>query len=329
MADENLLDEIIEELNVEIPLFTGDQKRKFRKFKELKKFIDQEVEYWKTSEGGQMEYPFGDFQQIQTSLQQALKASDQQKARQMVRDAVTAASYPRTPLPHSETARGKFLKELYAQNATSAKSAYNYWTQGDIRTSFGNRDSLDGILHAFHFTFCEEKRNKIDELETTFREKLRLEGPAKYWDTFADNYEKRGRIWRNWALGTAGVLVLFIIGLLATSPPWFLGPEFTAGSIRGTVLVALAVSVLIYFIRLFVKLSTSAIHLSRDARERYQLTHVFLAMVKEGAIQAEDREIILQALFSRADTGLLKTDGGPTMPTGPIGSIVSSIRGSH
>ena len=92
-------------------------------------------------------------------------------------------------------------------------------------------------------------------------------------------------------------------------------------------LVALAVSVLIYFIRLFVKLSKSAYHLSRDARERYQLTHVFLAMIRKGAIQVEDRKIILQALFSRADTGLLKTDGGPTMPTGPMGNILGSIRG--
>ena len=35
MADESVLDGIIEELNVEIPLFPGEQKRKFRKFNEL------------------------------------------------------------------------------------------------------------------------------------------------------------------------------------------------------------------------------------------------------------------------------------------------------
>ena len=417
MVDENVLDGIVEELNVEIPLFPDEQKRQFKKFNELKKFIDKEVEYWKPWNADQVRYVFRAFQGIQSSLRQALETSDQELAQEFVRNAVDAATRPDSPLPYSETVMGKFLGELHARNSISANSAYRYLVLGDTGGSFyRDKNSFDGLLLAFHFsnanafsakiaaaetyfkqlaesyqavkddleqkadklmadmaswqktfskdantwkeafeketqkwrdglqnafdegiqsnnqqftTFCEENRKKFDELEKTFGEKLRLEGPAKYWDTFADNYEKRGRKWRNWALGTAGVFVLFALGFLAASPSWFLAPEFTVGSIRGTLMVALALSVLIYFIRWFVKLSTSAYHLSRDARERYQLTHVFLAMIKEGVTQAEDREIILQALFSRADTGLLRTDGAPTMPTGPIGNILGSIRGQH
>jgi hypothetical protein len=41
---------------------------------------------------------------------------------------------------------------------------------------------------------------------------------------------------------------------------------------------------------------------------------MYLALIKEKAIEPKEREIVLQALFSRADTGLLKTEGGPTMP---------------
>ena len=205
---------------------------------------------------------------------------------------------------------GKFLNELHARSPKSSESAYHYLTQGDFRTSFTDKDSLDGLLLAFHFsndaafsakisatessltqiaeshqavkddleqkghklmaditsgqktfshdatvwkeafekettkwqdglqntfdkeiqsnnqqftTFYEENRKKFDELEKTFGEKLRLEGPAKYWNTFADNYEKRGGKWRNWALGTAGVFVLCIIGLpcyIATLVSW-------------------------------------------------------------------------------------------------------------
>ena len=415
MADENLLDESVEELNIEIPLFPGEQKRKFRTFNELKKFIDKEVEYWKPWKDDQMQYVYRRLHQIQILLLGALAKSDRKEAQQLVRAAVDLTSDSQSPLPYSETAIGKFLGELHSRNSTSADSAFRYLVLGEVvAPSFKNRDSLDGLLLAFHFsnanafsakiaatessltqladnhqsvkddleqkadklmadiaswqktfsndatawkekfdqetkrwrdglqnefdqgiqsnkqqftTFSEESRKKLDDLEKTFTEKLRLDGPAKYWDTFADRYEKRGRTWRNWALGTAIVLVLSISVLLAKPPSWFLEPEFTAGSIRGTVLVALAASVLIYLIRLFVKLSTSAYHLSRDARERYQLTHVFLALIKEGATNDEDRPIILQALFSRADTGLLKTDGGPTMPTGAMGNIISSIRG--
>ena len=167
--------------------------------------------------------------------------------------------------------------------------------------------------------FFEECQEKVNDLEKTFEEKLRLESPAKYWAMFADDYEKRGRRWRNWALGAATVLLVVTLSFLAKPPSWFVAPEFSIGSIRGTVLLAVPVSILIYFIRLFVKLSTSAYHLSRDARERYQLTHVYLAMIKDAAATEEDRQIILQALFSRADTGLLKTTGDPQCQPGRSG----------
>ena len=417
MADENVLDGIVEELNVEIPLFPNERTRKFRKFNELKKFIDKEVEYWKPWRADQVRYVYMAFQGIQRFLQQALETSDEKVARKLVRNSVAEASRSQSPLPYSETTTGKFLGELHARNSTSANSAYNYLVLGTVDSrSYRNRDSLDGLLLGFHFskanafsgkitatessltqlaenhraikdelkhsadilmanisswhktfsndvtarkvaleketqewqeglqktcdetiqsnlqlitTICEENRKKLQTLERAYGEKLRLEGPAKYWGVFADNYEKRGRNWRNWAMGVAGAFFLFALSLVVVLPSWFLAPKFTAGSLRGTVMVALVLSILIYFIRLFVKLSTSAYHLSRDARERYQLTHVFLAMIKEGAIHPEDREIILQALFSRADTGLLKTDGSPTMPTGPMGNILGSIRGQH
>ena len=58
MADESVLNGIIEELNVEIPLFPSDQKRKFKKFNDLKKFIDKEVEYWKPWSADQMQFVF-------------------------------------------------------------------------------------------------------------------------------------------------------------------------------------------------------------------------------------------------------------------------------
>ena len=45
------------------------------------------------------------------------------------------------------------------------------------------------------------------------------------------------------------------------------------------------------------------------------------------SIQIMDREIILQSLFSRADTGLLKGDSSPTMPDGLLGQIVKNIGG--
>ena len=74
----------------------------------------------------------------------------------------------------------------------------------------------------------------------------------------------------------------------------------------------------IYFINMISRVAMSAFHLARDARERYQLTHVFLALAKDKAVSEEDRKIVLTALFSRADTGLLKHDASPTLPLAAI-----------
>ena len=37
-----------------------------------------------------------------------------------------------------------------------------------------------------------------------------------------------------------------------------------------------------------------------------------------GSIKEENRKLILQSLFSRTDTGLLKDDSGPTMPSNDV-----------
>jgi hypothetical protein len=131
-----------------------------------------------------------------------------------------------------------------------------------------------------------------------------------------------------WIVATAIAVIVLAswVSLFVYEPPdVFLGDKFTLSGIKGAILVAAGISGFLYFINLVVKVATSSYHLARDARERFQLTHVFLALIKEGAIEAKDREIILSALFSRSDTGLLKNDSGPTLPT-PLGSILESLR---
>ena len=58
----------------------------------------------------------------------------------------------------------------------------------------------------------------------------------------------------------------------------------------------------------------SSFHLARDAEEREKLTVFYLSLIKDTTITQEDRSLILQSLFSRAETGMLKDDGNPTMP---------------
>lgn len=62
----------------------------------------------------------------------------------------------------------------------------------------------------------------------------------------------------------------------------------------------------------------SSYHLARDAEERHTLTFFYLALLKDTDVSEENKKLILQSLFSRTDTGLLKDDSGPTMPSNDI-----------
>ena len=63
------------------------------------------------------------------------------------------------------------------------------------------------------------------------------------------------------------------------------------------------------------KMTFSSFHLMRDAQEREQLTYLYLALTHESEIDKSSRDIVLQSLFSRSETGLLVKENGPTMPT--------------
>lgn len=50
---------------------------------------------------------------------------------------------------------------------------------------------------------------------------------------------------------------------------------------------------------------------------------VYLALLQEGAINGDERNLVLEALFSRVETGLLKRDSSPEMPG--ISSLIEKL----
>lgn len=171
--------------------------------------------------------------------------------------------------------------------------------------------------------FLTEKKNKLIELEKIYEEKLKLKAPAEYWDKLREEYESKGNNWRKWAIGTSIFLIFLLTGILYKIPESLNVDvnKFKFEDLRATLILTIIISIGVYMLRLFVKLSLSAYHLSRDAKERYQLTYVYLSLLNEGDISESERNIVFQALFSRADTGLLKGDSSPTLPDGMIQQI--------
>ena len=173
--------------------------------------------------------------------------------------------------------------------------------------------------------FEQDYQDRIKVLESTYTKLLQLKGPAEYWDELAKSYRSRG--W--WLLGVVGLIGVVVFGLLLAllfdcdKLPLLNHVKFDAATVRASLIFIVLTSVAGYLLHLFTRLSISSFHLARDYRERFQLTRVYLALIKDGDIQNEEstRHLILQSIFSRSDTGLLKGDHALTMPVA-LGEVV-------
>ncbi|MFT5119866.1 MAG: hypothetical protein ACI9ST_000875 [Psychrobacter glaciei] len=190
------------------------------------------------------------------------------------------------------------------------------------------RDNLYEELHSSKKKFKENSdvlmrdcnkqfsiwREEIESLEKTYKEKLRLEPAASYWSKKAEDYKKLGNRWAI-ILSVFVAVGLAIFGVLFYT--WINAQTTTISidSLQGVVLFITLLSVYAFAIKALSKLVFSSYHLQRDAEEREQLTYLYLSLTHEkDDFDTDARSIVLQALFSRADTGLISGDSSPTMP---------------
>ncbi len=189
-------------------------------------------------------------------------------------------------------------------------------------------DGIPQVLDASkqHFTML---KTKIENLEHTYEELLRLKKPAEYWNTRATDLKKEGWIAIRWLMGLVAIGIITLYFLLWKTPDGMI-ESFANGdvgtAIKWSVIYVTFISFLAYGIRVFYKIAFSAFHLQRDAEEREQLTYVYLSLLNDSAIEKEERNLILKSLFSRADTGLLKGDSSPVMPNN---DLVGKVFGSQ
>ena len=174
-----------------------------------------------------------------------------------------------------------------------------------------NDDAIKNLETKSAAYFSERDKRSAD-LEQLYGEKLALSQPANYWKTLAKAYRNQGIV----LVSLASVLsLLIIVGLVVFAiiisnqinqdSTWF---ELVKSSAVTTVIAGIA----IYVLRILIKMTLSSFHLSRDATERRLLSYFYLALNKQKAVSEKERALIINSLFSRADTGLLK-DSAPTM----------------
>lgn len=172
----------------------------------------------------------------------------------------------------------------------------------------------------------DEKKLKLDKLEETYETKLKLEKPAKYWEKKSSKYYEQGQSAKTILIWTIAITAIFLGAILIFSPNWIFINVFNGNStaiIRWSIIFITLLTLIAFTVKAITKYMFSSYHLARDAEERHTLTFFYLALLRDTQVKDDDRKLILQALFSRVETGLLKDDSSPTMPNDIVSKIIS------
>lgn len=222
-------------------------------------------------------------------------------------------------------------KDLLVEEISNIKSEYEAWKDGASKEFQEKLDYVENCKvncdesSKSILTECDntlkETMAKAELLEKTYADKLRLSKPAEYWNESAKNFRKQARCFELLTL----VFIIAPIGLLFYCGKEFIDAWFSSDpnanityNIPRMGIVVFILAIYTYLVRLLAKLAFSALHLMRDAQEREQLTYVYLSLINENGIDEKSRDIVLQALFSRTETGLLANENGPTMPLSDV-----------
>jgi hypothetical protein len=205
-------------------------------------------------------------------------------------------------LSESNTRCSELLSDLSDINSTASKQLKDQLVD----------QSVDYDQHSSQW------KNRISELEILYEEKLRLKKPADYWKKAASKHER---------LAVFASTILAVVAFISTSViggffyRWvetFGEPTFKPASLQGVLMFAVIVAIIAFVLKILSRIIFSSLHLARDADEREQLTYFYLSLKNESEMSDQDRNLVLTALFSRSETGLLTNEHGPKMPMSEI-----------
>jgi uncharacterized protein DUF6161 len=224
--------------------------------------------------------------------------------------------------------------DAWYEDTKDRANRQNYGIEEDSKQLLDEKEEKLEKLSSDYVVKMDERlqgwEQKIEAHIAAYDKKLSLAKPVEYWNKLAFWYRVSGCVFTGltFILGVAmAVAVLWLIQNFESLKT--LNTEnFKPSSIKGSILMITLFTLSFYLLHIFAKFALSAFHLGRDYKEREQLTYVYLALLKEGAIKDDNDilQVVLQSLFSRADTGLLKGDHSPTLPGGleTIKKIISN-----
>lgn len=173
-----------------------------------------------------------------------------------------------------------------------------------------------------------QHKTEMIQIAKSHNEQLEFEVPLRTWVKASEGYNKEGVVFLRLLIGLTVFSCLALVVILLQTPDtvllMFSGADKSA-AIRWSFTFFILIGFLAYTLRAVVRAMFSSFHLARDADERALLTKYYLGLIRKGALEPNDRAIIMQSLFSRSDTGLLKDDGSPTM----AGDLIAKMKASN
>lgn len=155
----------------------------------------------------------------------------------------------------------------------------------------------------------KDKQDRLANLEETYKNKLSLEAPEQLWNERAEEYRKRARSWTLALVATVIVLIWIAKQLVLVIHNYSLNIKKEIPFISESFIFISVISFFIYIVRVLIKIVMSNHHLAAEYKQKAALTRFYQSLTYAGTdIDKEERLIIINSLFSRVDTGLVKTD---------------------
>lgn len=155
----------------------------------------------------------------------------------------------------------------------------------------------------------EEKEVRLNDLEETYKIKLSLEAPEELWYNRSKEYRSQAKYWTRVLIITVLTLIASLTGLVMVIHEYLLNAVQDIPFISKSFILVSIISFFVYIIRVLIKIVMSNHHLATEYEQKAALTRFYQALTYAGTdISQEERIIIIHSLFSKTETGLVKTD---------------------
>lgn len=154
-----------------------------------------------------------------------------------------------------------------------------------------------------------EKQSKLNDLEETYKNKLSLEAPEQLWNERAEEHKQRAINWTIFLIFAVSVLICSLVFLVLAIHNYSSKISKDIPFISESFILISVISFFVYIVRVLIKIVMSNHHLATEYRQKAALTRFYQSLTYAGTdIDKEERLIIINSLFSRVETGLVKTE---------------------